>query len=159
MPKRVRTISVSALLTFVLLAVNVSGTFAAPPQGLHIEVDESIVNIEVPEAFVASGSAVDNGTVCATGTVYDASVETFNPQNESQRILHVLKRFACDDGSGTFDVRMVVNLDLTTHYTTASWMIVGGTGDYTSLHGNGSLAGTPIDPGTSIHDVYDGNVH
>jgi hypothetical protein len=159
MPKRIRAFSVSILLTFVLLAVNVSGAFATPPQGLHIEVDESIFNIEVPEAFVANGSAVENGTVCAAGTVYDASVEIFNPQSESQRILRILKMFTCDDGSGTFDVRMVVNLDLTTHYTTASWMIVGGTGDYAGLHGNGSLAGTPIVPGTSIHDVYDGNVH
>jgi len=157
MPKRVRTVSVSMLLTFVLLAVNVSGAFAAPPQGLHMEVTEFVGTSG--EAFFASGSSVDAGTVCATGIVDDVSVETFGAPSGSQLILHVLKRFYCGDGSGTFDVRLVVNLDLTTHYTTASWRIVGGTGDYTDLQGNGLLMGTPIDPGTSIHDVYDGNVH
>ena len=111
------------------------------------------------EVFTASGPAVDDGTVCATGTVDDVSIETSGAPGGSQVILHVLKRFNCSDGSGTFDVRLVVNLDLATHYTTANWKIVGGTSNYIDLHGSGSLTGTPIDPGTSIHDVYDGSVH
>jgi hypothetical protein len=54
---------------------------------------------------------------------------------------------------------MVVHLDNNTSYTTARWRISGGTGDYTGLRGRGSLAGTPILPGTSIYDVYDGQVN
>jgi hypothetical protein len=157
MPKNIQSITISVLLALVLLSVNTSGVFAAPPQGLHIEADEVVATSG--EAFIASGPAVDSGTVCAGGTVDDVSVEAFGNQTGSKLTLHVLKRFNCEDGSGTFDIRLVVKLDLVTNYTTASWVIVGGTGDYTSLHGNGSLAGTPIVPGTSIHDVYDGNVH
>ena len=70
-----------------------------------------------------------------------------------------MKQFVCDDGSGSFDVSMVVRLDLTTSYTTAQWRIVGGTGDYAYLRGNGSLIGTPIVPGSSIDDVYDGMLY
>ena len=56
-------------------------------------------------------------------------------------------------------MKLVVNLDLATHETTAQWKIVGGTGDYVGLHGNGNLIGAPIVPGSSIFDVYDGTIH
>ncbi len=157
MIKRIQTIIVSALLVFVFLAVTASGVIAAPPRDIHIEVDEILGTNG--EAFVANGSAVVDGTLCASGTVDDVSIVSSGPQNGTFVILHVLKRFICDDLSGTFDVRLVVKLNLTTRYTTARWNVVSGTGNYTHLHGNGSLEGTPIVPGVSIHDVYDGNMH
>ena len=43
-------------------------------------------------------------------------------------------------------------------HTTANWKVVAGTGDYVRLKGNGKLYGTPIVPGISIHDVYDGKM-
>ena len=157
MNKTLRTTASSLLLTGLLLAVTVSTAFAAPPQSLHIEVDEYIGTSG--ETFFASGPAVSSGAVCPTGTVDDLSIVASGPSGGSSTILHVLKRFHCTDLSGTFDVRMTVHLDLVTNETTASWRVAGGTGAYTHLRGNGSLVGTPIVPGTSIHDVYDGKVH
>jgi hypothetical protein len=157
MSKRIRTTTLSLLLAVALLAVTVSAAFAAPPKNLHIEVDEFIGTSG--EAFLASGPAVTAGAVCASGTVDDLSVSVSGPPGGSFAILRVLKRFTCADLSGTFDVKMVVRLNLVTNATTARWKVAGGTGAYGSLHGNGSLVGTPIVPGISIHDVYDGKVH
>ena len=150
-------ISISILLTLVLLISTASAVLAAPPKSLHIEVLESIGTSG--EAFAATGGAVDSLLVCPTGTVDDLDVSISGSGSSPFRILHVQKRFNCGDSSGSFDVEMVVKLDLTTNATTARWKIVGGTGSYAGLKGNGSLVGTPVEPGVSIHDVYDGFVY
>jgi hypothetical protein len=155
--KKVRTTTHSILIAFVLLAVTVSTVFAAPPMDVHIQVDEFIGGIGVDEPFTASGSAVDAGLICATGMVQDVSVSTSGAPSAPYRIIQVLKRFSC--GDGTIDVSMVVQLDLATNYTTASWRVVSGTGNYAGLRGSGSLVGTPIVAGESIHDDYYGNLH
>jgi hypothetical protein len=157
MDKRARTTTVSLLITILLLTASVSAAFAAPPLDLHIEVDELIGTSG--ETFVATGPAVDAGVVCPTGTVDDVSVVVSGSPTNPYLILHVLKKFTCQDGSGTFDLKLVVRLNNTTRATTARWHFVSGTGNYAGLHGNGSLVGTPIVPGASIHDVYDGKVH
>jgi len=155
--KKARKTTYSVLIAFVLLAVTVSTVFAAPPLDVHIQVDELIGGLGVDEPFTASGSAVDAGLICAVGMVQDVSVSTSGAPSAPFRIIQVLKRFTC--GDGTFDVRMVVHLDLATNYTTAHWRVVSGTGNYADLQGNGSLVGTPIVPGASIHDDYYGRMH
>ena len=74
MAKKFRTTTLSVLIAFILLAVTVSTAFAAPPLGVHIEVDEFVGTSG--ETFFVSGSAVAAGTVCSTGTVDDVSIET-----------------------------------------------------------------------------------
>jgi hypothetical protein len=150
------SILVTALSLSIVLIV--TPVVAAPPLTVHIEVPATI-NPD-PDPFVATGPAVDAGALCPTGVSTDLSVVIVsNPPGNTIRILKVLKQFVCDDGSGTFDVNLVVNLDLMTHETTAHWRIVGGSGDYVGLQGNGNLIGTPIVPGSSIYDVYDGTIH
>jgi len=155
--KKFRTTTLSVLIAFILLAVSVSTALAAPPMDVHIAVDELISGLGVDEPFTASGPAVDAGLICTAGMVQDVSVSTSGALNAPFRIIQVLKRFSC--GDGTFDVNMVVRLDTATHYTTASWHVVSGTGAYADLDGSGSLVGTPIVPGTSIHDDYYGSLH
>lgn len=157
MTKKVRMATHSVLIAFVLTAIAVSAVFAAPPLDVHIQVDELIGGLGVDEPFTASGSAVDAGLICAAGMVQDVSVSTSGAASAPFRVIQVLKRFTC--GDGTFDIRMVVHLDLATNTTTARWRVVSGTGDYVDLHGNGSLVGTPIVPGASIHDDYYGRMH
>lgn len=150
----------SVLVTALTLSIvfMVGPVMAAPPLAVHIEVPATI-NPD-PDPFVATGPAVDAGVLCPMGTSTDLSVVIVaDPPGTTTRILRVLKQFVCDDGSGTFDVHLVVTLDLTTHETTAQWRIVGGTGDYVELHGNGKLIGTPIVAGSSIFDVYNGTIH
>ena len=155
MSKKTRTFTLSMLLTLMLLVLTASIVAAAPPLDLHIEVRETIGTSG--ETFTASGSAVPD-KVCATGTVDDLSVVTSGSGSGGFVTLHVLKRFYCAGSGDTFDVQMVVKLNLVTHSTTANWKIIGGTGKYADLKGHGSLVGTPVIPGTSIDDVYDGKV-
>lgn len=157
MAKKIRSTSLSVLIAFVFLAITVSTVFAAPPLDVHIQVDELISGIGVDEPFTASGSAVNAGLICAVGLVQDVSVSTSGAPSAPYRIIQVLKRFTCADG--TIDVSMVVQLDLTTNYTTASWRVVSGTGNYAGLRGSGSLVGTPIVAGESIRDDYYGSLH
>jgi len=145
----------SLLAGVFLLAINISPVAAAPPEPIHIEVLEW-PGSSSPEPFTASGPAVNNGFVCAAGTVEDLEITWNDPAGPFQ-ILWVLKRFTC--GDGTFDIKMVVKLNLVTHDTTARWQIVSGTGQYAGLKGQGSLVGTSNFPITSILDVYDGKVH
>jgi hypothetical protein len=157
MKNKIRNSTLSFLLALALLVVPMSNAAAAPPLGVHIEVDEIIGGSG--ELFLASGSAVDAGVLCPFGKVNELSTEVSSPGGGFTN-LRVLKEFICgDDNSNTFFVRMNVRLNNTTGETTARWRFAGGTGAYTSLHGNGSLVGTPIVPGVSIHDVYDGVVH
>ena len=156
MSKIFRSFTLSMILTIGILVITSSVVVAAPSLDLRIEATEFIATSG--EAFAASGGAVDAGLVCASGTVDDLDVSVASPDSFPIRVLHVLKGFNCNDFSGTFYVQMVVRLDLLTNQTTANWKIVGGTGSYTDLNGHGSLVGTPIDPGTSIFDVYDGKV-
>lgn len=140
----------SLLISVFLLAFNASSVFAAPPSPINIEVLEEIEG-EPPVPFMASGP------VCASGMVDELSATGNNPAGPFQT-LWVTKQFVCGDGSGTFDVSMVVQLNQNTGYTTAHWKIIGGTGTYQNLKGNGKLVGTPKS-GNTILDVYDGKVH
>lgn len=158
---RKRKISFIVLVTALTIAVLVVPVMAAPPLDVHIE-DEHTIGTNGSQgfgSFIASGPAVNEGLLCETGDVFDLSVSRSGPPGGAFRILRVRKQFGCGDDSGTFDVKLVVRLDLITHYTTANWKVVGGTGDYVGLHANGQLIGIPIDPGVSITDIYDGRVH
>lgn len=149
---------VLALVVILSIGLPVSTVTAAPPLDVHIEVVATI-DITISDPFVASGPAVDAGLLCPTGQQSELSVQTSGPPAGNFRILRIVKQFVCDDGSGTFDISMVVRLDLLTHETTANWRVTGGTGYYAGLHGNGKLVGRPIDPGISILDLYDGRLH
>jgi hypothetical protein len=154
--KKIQIRLISVLIAVFLLVFSVSSAFAAAPLALHIEVDE--VFSQPSETFIATGTAVDAGLVCGTGTVTESSVVGRGREDAKVLVLFVTKYFTCS-GGGTFDMNMVVLLDNTTRETTASWHIVGGTGAYAQLRGSGSLVGTPIVAYVSIHDVYDGQVH
>jgi len=152
--KKIRVLAI--LITVLMLALNASLVFAAPPLSLHIVVEETIFG-EDPETFLASGAAVDNNLVCETGSVDEIGEVSSNDPGGPFQTLWITKRFDCGS-NGTFDVEMVVKLDKNTGTTTANWKIVGGTLSYQNLKGNGKLVGTPGDPGEII-DVYDGKVH
>jgi hypothetical protein len=154
MTRRARWVVFAAVLIMSLSSAVVA--MAGPPAAVRIEAP-TIIGAS-PNPFTASGPAVDAGLICAIGKVHDISNVSIGPRRGRIRILRVIKRFECDDGSGTFDTRLIVRLNTVTHRTTASWRVISGTGDYASLRGGGRLVGTPIDPGVSINDVYTGRV-
>lgn len=153
-----KKLNLSALVAVLSIGLAVVPVMAAPPLDVHIEVPE-IIAPGTLDPFTATGPAVVIGIVCPSGDVEDLSVIVSGPPGGTFRILRIVKRLVCDDGSGTFDVKLVARLDLTTNETTANWKIIEGTGDYLGLHGNGKLIGIPIVPGISIRDIYDGRMH
>jgi len=156
---RIRKKIIFSLLTVLfLLMLNVPNVFAAKPLALHIEVDEYFVDT-TPEPFTASGSAVDDGLVCAAGDVYDVNIDYHGNSNGPFTSFKVHKHFICGDSSGTFDIEMNVKLEKASGETKAQWKIIAGTGAYAQLKGNGSLIGIPNVPGSIITDYYDGKVH
>ncbi len=157
MKKLHRTVSISLLLALTLLLLSATIAFAARPLAFHMEVHE-IIN-GTGETFYASGPAVDAGVICPTGTQTDLINNTFGPPKGDYRFLYIVKSFSCEDGTGTFFIKMRVKLELTTGNTTARWYFTDGSGAYNHIRGHGTLVGTPIVPGYSIMDVYDGIVH
>jgi hypothetical protein len=57
------------------------------------------------------------------------------------------KKFACDDGSGTFVVELVIHIDPVTKAETFTWRVRWGTAAYVRLQGAGT--GTTLRSGPS----------
>jgi hypothetical protein len=145
----------AAMLATVLLPA--TPTEAAPPLGVEITVQETIPTT-IPGGggpFVATGPAVDAGVMCSSGNTINTALTTSGGGTVVN--LGVEKLFTCDDGSGTFIVKMRVRLDTDTGFTSARWNAKGGTGDYANLHGSGALVGIPTGLGT-IADFYFGKL-
>lgn len=149
---------ISILAGVFLLAISVSPVFAAAPLPVNIVVHE-LYGDDTLEPFSASGPAVDAGLLCGSGMVKDTG-SSVNDSAGPYRIIRASKQFVC--GGESFDLEMVVRLDLTTFNTTARWRIIGGTGDFSGLKGHGLLIGTSNNPDPNILDivdVYDGVLH
>jgi hypothetical protein len=126
---------------------------ATPPEAVHFVVPTEFA---VQNEFTASGPAVDSGIMCPAGTVDDIFGKASGFQSERGVIFQVVKVFTCDDGSGSFVVKLQVRIDF--KGDNFQWVVLGGEGDYSNLHGSGT--GIGIDPTeTSITDIYDGAVH
>ena len=88
--------------------------------------------------FEASGPAVDQGLICESGTVEDTRLILAGSRVRVGKIqIPVRKTFTCDDGSGEIFIKIQVHLDLNTQTETFSWVVLGGTGDYSDLRGSG----------------------
>ena len=109
--------------------------------------------------FEASGPAVDQGLICDSGTVEDTRIILAGFQSPTGRIqIPVRKTFTCDDGSGDIFIKIQVHLNLNTQTETFSWVVLGGTGDYSNLRGSGqgTTVGDGSDPQTGNFNNYTG---
>jgi len=146
------------LLMLALAGILTTSALAAPQNNLFIDV-ENFIDKSLGETFDAFGPAVTSGRVCAKGTVDEVSIRTSGPPNGDFEKWHVTNRFTCEDGSGTFVVRVQITFNLIDSTTKGRWMIVEGTGNYADLSGKGSVDGTPINIGLIISDNYVGIVN
>jgi hypothetical protein len=106
--------------------------------------------------FDASGAAVDDDLICPSGTFIDTGIRFAGFQSPRGVVqLQVGKTFTCDDGSGTFDVKMQIQANFDTGIETFQWVITGGTGAYGSLRGSGSGSTVPNAPIGNIN-TYEG---
>jgi len=143
----------SMLLTAAVVAMGLlvpaAPTSATPPSAVHFDVPSTF---GVPNVFTATGP------VCSTGVVYDLFAKASGFQSGIGVNFLVVKEFVCDDGSGSFTVKLQVRLDFRAGTDNFSWVILEGTGDYAMLHGSGS--GVGVDASESfVRDLYDGAVH
>jgi hypothetical protein len=135
------------LLATLLVAPSAS---AAPPiTTITIDVDFSS-----GEAFTATGGVVCDSGVSVTDPFFGAGG---GRQGRGVFTFHLVKTLTCDDGSGSFMIRVDAATAPTSPGTIGSFVVVGGTGDYSGLSGAGSLLGTSVSE-TEIIDVYTGRL-
>jgi hypothetical protein len=150
--RRLLTLAATATLFLVVLAP--ASLAAGPPADVSIEV----LAHHIPTGtghFTASGPAVDAGIVCDEGNVLDIAGKASGFSNAGVNF-QALKEFTCEDGSGSFFMKLQVRID---HKgDNFNWVIMGGTGDYAELHGAGSGIGINPTPET-IDDLYSGKLH
>jgi hypothetical protein len=133
--------------TVAVVGIGAGPALAAPPQAVTFTVDEVF---EPPSGVFTS----DGSVVCASGTT---SNNTFASAVRSPNglIFHVRKTITCDDGSGTFTLQLQARIGFNVGDNTfGPWVVLGGTGAYENLHGQGTVVGTQLGPG--VHDAYTG---
>lgn len=102
--------------------------------------------------FEATGAAVDSGTMCPSGTFVDLGIRFAGFQSGRGEVqLQVVKEFTCDDGSGTFVVKMQIQANFDTGIETFSWVVLDGTDAYADLHGSGLGSTIPAPPTGNIN--------
>ena len=136
----------------ILAALLVAGTAsAAPPAVTVITID---VNFITGETFTATGGVVCDSGVAVTDPVFGKGG---GRQGRGVFTFHLIKTLTCDDDSGSFMIMVDAATAPTSPGTLGSFVVVGGTGDYSGLHGAGSLVGTSLSE-TEILDVYTGRL-
>lgn len=150
--RRTRAI-LGILAASMALVVATGPVAAASPQSVTIDSHVTF-NPDGPNSgdFTISGPAAGSGLVCENGTFVDTGISFAGYQSDragrSVVQLQVRKTFTCEDGSGTFLVKLQIQADFATGLETFTWAVQGGTGDYAKLRGSGS--------GTTVRDE-DGN--
>lgn len=145
--RRQRLAATVGLLGVMLLPT----TIYAAPATTVIEIDVDFGSGE--EVFTATG-----GVVCAAGTA-ESEGTVFTGGGRMGRgvfTFHLVKTLTCDDGSGTFQIRVDAATAPTSPGTIGGFAVIGGTGDYVGLRGAGSLVGAGTADG--ILDRYTGHL-
>ena len=142
-----RILGATALLVGLGSALNVASAAAGNTQQVAI-VSHMAFNDPPPNTgdFTTSGPATDSGLICESGDVTDTRVIFVGDRSGFRFQVLVLKDFVCDDGSGTIFVKIQVhgNFDGTESF---SWIVQGGTGEYSNLRGSGQGSSVPnVDP-------------
>lgn len=126
--------------------------------------------------FSASGVAVDEASVCESGTMKvdhlespegetitseeGAALQEAARADEGMMDLYRVQEFVCDDGSGTFTMKLHGRTDFAkseSQQDIPTWEIENGTGDYTDLSGSGEFTSDFPTAGEAVV-VYTGGV-
>ena len=138
------------------LAVPVASAGATPPSDVSIEANTLFAGTGV---FAASGPAVDDGVFCASGDTSDEFGKVSGLGKWGFNI-QLVKKFTCDDESGSFLVKLQTRVLFDGPVLSSfNWVVTGGDGAYSDLHGSGNGVGLPPNSGFDILDVYSGQMH
>jgi hypothetical protein len=150
-----RRVLIAAVAAFLLVA-GAAPAGATPPSDVDIVADSLFAGTGT---FTASGPAVDDGDICVTGETFDVFSRASGNGNKGYN-LQVVKEFTCDDGSGSFLVKLQVKVFFAGPLLSSfNWVVKGGDGEYTDLHGSGNGVGLPPNAGFDILDVHTGGMH
>jgi hypothetical protein len=159
-----KTILLVAVAALFLIALPMTAAGATTPEPVTFE-GPSFFPVSGPGTglFTATGPAVDSGAMCPSGSFVDVLGKPAPNMGQSPNGFNLLlvRDFTCDDGSGTFLIKLQVHI---TYYPTFNWVVVDGTGDYEELRGNGDGYGAyPLFNGVpdpiGVWDVYEGRLH
>ena len=153
-PHRSPVMTAAALAAALLLLVaTAGGAAAARPAIITIAID---LDAGV-ETFTA-----DSGLLCPSGDAYTDF--HFGAGNFRQAgTFHLEKLLVCEDGSGSFVIRVNAGSNFVVgDGTTGGWSVVPGSGtrDYVGLQGGGNIVGINSNtPPIDLTDYYYGSVH
>ncbi|MDH3298616.1 MAG: hypothetical protein OEM96_10110 [Gemmatimonadota bacterium] len=153
------------MLFAVVLAAPASAT-----KPLDVEIDLTTYFAEPPAlasgTFEASGPAVEAGLMCSEGTKQDLFPEKWAGSSSIVQNGQVITEFTCTDepfAGDTFVIKAQMHIDISAGPPTwvVNWVVKGGTGAFTDLHGNGAGSGNLIfDPfPVGAADLYSGQLH
>ena len=150
--------AVAAIVVAIVASLAVALPVAATAPQQVTMVSHVTFNPDGPNYgdFTASGDAADSGLICESGTFVDTAIRFAGFQSDRGTVqIQVVKEFTCDDQSGTFIVKLQIQANFETGIESFSWVVLGGTGDYASLHGGGSGSTVPNPPTGNIN-TYEG---
>jgi len=142
-----RALTAVAAMAMVMAVVAPVG--AAAPRSLTL-VSTTIFNDDGFNygSFTASGAAVDDGLVCASGTFVDTGILFAGYQSDKGVQIQVDKTYTCPGGSFFVKMQIHAGADGSEWFT---WVAQGGTGAYASLRGSGSGTTVPNPPTGNIN--------
>lgn len=121
----------------------------------EVQINSTLSLAAESGTFKVWGDPVNRGVICDRGEIFDLEYQDRSPDPDLLTDLWVRKQFVCRDGSGSFE--MTVDADLEETSTSGTWEIVSGEGDYRSLTGSGTFAGTYLNEDLVV-DSFTGTV-
>lgn len=151
-----RLILIVLLMAMVMLPM--APATATPPTDVTFEYD-FFFEPEPFGEFEATGSAVNDGLMCPSGTLE----EVLFRQSHFGKNVTPVDRFICHEGGGfgpgdSFVMKVQVHIDFPDIIGT--WVIKNGTGAFEDIHGRGTTDGNFIfDPAFGVHEARSGKMH
>ncbi|MGB7069590.1 MAG: hypothetical protein WBD22_08855 [Pyrinomonadaceae bacterium] len=162
-----KTIGVASLAILMLAAFTQCLVFA---RDKHIGYVESQAGSQVPEAITITthkpfgpvpGTFVTSGAFADSGILVTESRHVSAIPSPWGVVSHFVLRFEGQDG--TFWIRTQIRETVTENELIfdqdGRWVIVDGTGAYSTVHGTGDMEGTADHSTNLITRVYTGSVH
>ena len=131
-------VRIGSLLVASLLMLALAPAASAASSQVEIDIH---IDFATGETFTAS--------FCESG---EAVTYNFKQVGRGRATtFHLYKDLICDDGSGILTIRVEASFVDGFGGTIGGWNVVGGTGDFASVRGGGSIVGIGFDGGLDDH--------
>jgi hypothetical protein len=148
--------------TALLVAAACDHAVVGPGALMHVAAargETLVITTEKPlgpvlGTFSTSGAFVDNGVLVTQRRIVSALPAPFGV------VTHLVLRFEGQQGTFTIrtEIKETVTGDEHVFANEGTWVFLGGTGVYATLHGSGSMEGTVDDSVNLITRIYTGQV-